>query len=655
MTHRSSHLPLRRTLTGAAIASLLGASAFIGAPVLADPAGQDTGAGESGQPGGVVAQNGPAAEDRADPQAQAASLTWGFRQSFISYVGGHHRIADGVTESNREYTFPVDEVQQDGDSVTLTGRGLVQFAQYCTDPSDTDTCQLDLTLSNPRVELRPEGESAIFYTVRTRNYQSGQVEGPHEVRMATLDLSGARQVEEDGQVSWTDIATTLTEEGAHAFSNFYDPGTALAPLQLTYPGETIVVAAAPYTLGESWNSGSDNGNLHRAVELNGRLAHMTKSSWGDGPTTLTLLDPSTMQPTHTAELSGSSTMAVAADTAGGRLFYYDTEAQAIRSLRVGDDGELTDEGVIPGGELGDSAEVFALGFNPATGGLAALTLDGQGSGNIRFIDAEGQSTVTELPSPVSVSPKLQALPEQDGLHADEFYGSTYLKNARVLEPLPDGSFLYAPGSSVYDEAYDRVMTGHLIQFSPEGADHADQPVREVSDEIFPEDSVGIDMRGLSTSGNTVLRWNESWGRHAAHQVLRYEDGRFTVVIPAGVPADEASELSGMFVDDDGRLAFVDTTRGRVVWLAEDGSVAEELNVPNLQKSAKNNPLVLKLSNGDVIIPQMLENEDYDELIYLQRLVKATAPEPEPEPTPDPRADPGADAGADVGADAGADA
>ena len=675
--HHPSHLS-PRTLTGAALTALILSSGLTAAPAHAVPstsapstaapsvaptaassaapsAAASSAPGSSSstslsQPGGTFSSGEPSAEETSEPTSQRGSLSWGLRQSFVSYVGGHHRIDGGVTESNREYTFPLSEVQQEQNTVRLSGRGLVQFAQYCEDPQDTETCRLDFTLSQPRVVLNPSGESALYATVRTRNYHSGQIEGPHEVRMALLDLSAASQVAEDGQIRWSDIATTLTPEGAHVFSDFYEPGTPLAPLSLTYPGELIDVIPAPYTIGESWNSGRETSDLHRAVELDGRLVHLTKSAWGEGSTRLTVVDPATMRTLSEVELPGSSTMAAASDAKSGRLYFYSTESHAIESLTLDEAGAVQYEGVVAGGQVEGEHEVFALGYNPATGGLAALILDGEGPGTLQFIDTSGTAVRQPLPDPVSTSAKLQSLPNPDGLYVQEFYGSAFLKNARVLEPLPDGSFLYAPGSSVYDAEDQRVLTGHLLQFSPQGSDHADQPVREVSDRIFPEESIGVDMRGLSTHGGTVLRWNDSWGEYAAHQVLQYQDGEFTVTIPASRPADEASELSGMFVDDGGRIGLVDTTHGRVLWLGEDGQVAEELNVPHLSKSAKNNPTVLKLSTGDLVVPQMIEDENYNEILYLQKLVETEVPsipaptdpgpgepvpsEPVPSPSPD---------------------
>ena len=442
----------------AAAAALAGLLIFPLAPAVAEPAADS-------------ATLAPTAQQ----SSQGQSLTWGFRQSFISYVGGHHRIDDGVTESNREYTFPLTDVKQEGDRVELSGHGLLQFAQYCKDTSDTNTCQLDLTFTAPRVVLDPSGESAIYYTVRTRNYQSGQVEGPHEVKMATLDLTSATQNAEGGVVTWSNIPATLTEDGAHAFSNFYDPGTALAPLSLTYRGEAIDVTPASYTVAESWDSKAETRDLHRVLELKGRVLHLTKTSWGDGEARATVLDARTMEPLHTVELPVTASMAVAVDSAAGRLYYADRQTHALASAVITEDGSLRLEGTVPGGEIGEDA--FALGYDPTRGTLAALTLDGQGSGSIRFLDSEGKVTEHALPDPVSISPKLSSLPRPESLQTGEFYGSTYLNNARLLAPLPDGTFVYAPGSTVYDDEDIRVLTGHVLHFSPQGSRCAMSPIR----------------------------------------------------------------------------------------------------------------------------------------------------------------------------------
>lgn len=197
-------------------------------------------------------------------QSTKGTLSWGFHSSFVSYIGENVSLADGATSKNGIYNFPLDTVTQNGKTqITLTGKGTVRFTDRCENIEEADTCQIDLTLSNPKLVLDAQGISELMYTVRTRNYQSGEIEGPQELTIATVDLQGARQKETNEKITWSKAQTTLTEAGAHALSDFYPIGSSLTELNFSYQGKALETQPSKYSIGERWNTGTDYRHLHR--------------------------------------------------------------------------------------------------------------------------------------------------------------------------------------------------------------------------------------------------------------------------------------------------------------------------------------------------------------------------------------------------------
>ncbi|OLT50928.1 hypothetical protein BJF88_02095 [Cellulosimicrobium sp. CUA-896] len=68
--------------------------------------------------------------------------------------------------------------------------------------------------------------------------QSSDMEGNRSssngVAFASLDLSGARSTS-GSTITWSGAPATLTAAGAAAFAGFYEAGTALAPVTVSFP------------------------------------------------------------------------------------------------------------------------------------------------------------------------------------------------------------------------------------------------------------------------------------------------------------------------------------------------------------------------------------------------------------------------------------
>ena len=207
-----------RLSKGACALAVAGAVALPLAPVLAENIN-------------IAAQNVAAQNVAAGDQATAgASFGWGVRASFLSYNGMPREMTDGAAwdATAKQFTFTPTSttVSEDGKQVTLQAAGRLWFTGHCAEGQDPETgCALNLTFSNPRVELNlADGTGSLYMTVRTKNYASGKFEGPMEVKMATLSTGTAKQSEKDGVVSISGISANLTADGNHAFSDFYNEG-----------------------------------------------------------------------------------------------------------------------------------------------------------------------------------------------------------------------------------------------------------------------------------------------------------------------------------------------------------------------------------------------------------------------------------------------
>ncbi|MEV7325013.1 HtaA domain-containing protein [Streptomyces sp. NPDC093970] len=183
-------------------------------------------ASASPSPSASASEPAPAEGDIAD-----GTLTWGVKESFRTYVVGgvaQGRItaSDGATQAagNGAFTFADATGTYDTDAGTLSAafEGAVNFKGH----ESNGTYGLDLTLSNIRATVDGgKGELTADVTslgTTTKN-----------VGLADLDAGSADLTPEDDVIGLDDVAATLTEAGAKAFSGYYTAGTELDPVDLS--------------------------------------------------------------------------------------------------------------------------------------------------------------------------------------------------------------------------------------------------------------------------------------------------------------------------------------------------------------------------------------------------------------------------------------
>lgn len=173
-------------------------------------------------------------------EVTSADLSWGFKESFRSYISG--RIANGEWAVADGAAYETPNFSWTGGTGTYdpaTGTGEITFAGGIHFTGHDGL--LDTTIANPTVVV--EGgvaELRLDITgVTMEDAMSGaDVEPTTDAQVPFVEITlpeGA--LTEDG-LSLTDAATAITAEGFEAFPN-YETGTAFDPLTLEVAGECV--------------------------------------------------------------------------------------------------------------------------------------------------------------------------------------------------------------------------------------------------------------------------------------------------------------------------------------------------------------------------------------------------------------------------------
>jgi hypothetical protein len=172
----------------------------------------------------------PAAAQAPGCDVDAATLTWGFKESFRAYIdgsiaNGEWAVADGATYQTPTFGFTADEGRLDPrvlqgsvdfpGSVRFTGHGGI----------------LDTTIANPALLFRADGKAFLLLDVRGVTMEGDDV-AMASTLFVELDLAGQELAPVDGIVTLDEVPTTLTADGALAFPN-YPAGEAFDPVSAT--------------------------------------------------------------------------------------------------------------------------------------------------------------------------------------------------------------------------------------------------------------------------------------------------------------------------------------------------------------------------------------------------------------------------------------
>ncbi|MDD7928442.1 HtaA domain-containing protein [Microbacterium thalli] len=150
-----------------------------------------------------------------------ATIQWGVKESYRSYITGpiaRGEISGGWGSGSGAYSPENDRGRVSfGGAVHYTGHGGL----------------LDMTLSNPRVQVTGANTASLIVNVQSKGYNGSSDVNANGVVFAALSLPAA--TETANRVSWDGAAATLTAAGAEAFGGFYAAGEALDPVSFAFP------------------------------------------------------------------------------------------------------------------------------------------------------------------------------------------------------------------------------------------------------------------------------------------------------------------------------------------------------------------------------------------------------------------------------------
>jgi hypothetical protein len=176
----------------------------------------------------------PAAQVCVAADVSGATLTWGVKESFRSYIAGP--IAKGAVSQNGTGTSGSVYVWSGGSGTYNQADSLGRVSYDGSVTFTGHAGKLDLTIANPSIQVNGPGSASLIAHVTSKALSGPGVDAT--VTLATLALPDG--VVADGSITWSDASATLTAAGAQAFGGFYQAGVALDPVSFSFPlGEAV--------------------------------------------------------------------------------------------------------------------------------------------------------------------------------------------------------------------------------------------------------------------------------------------------------------------------------------------------------------------------------------------------------------------------------
>lgn len=159
-----------------------------------------------------------------------ASMTWGIKESFRSYVSGaiakgEWQVADGARYETPEFGFSHSE----GSLSTESLRGLLRFAGLVNFTGHDGL--LDVSLSNPVLGIESDAQATLYLTFEGQT-MDGVATSESDIPFARVDLSSAVVTRDGRSVTVTNAPALLTAEGATALGS-YQAGDQMDPVSFT--------------------------------------------------------------------------------------------------------------------------------------------------------------------------------------------------------------------------------------------------------------------------------------------------------------------------------------------------------------------------------------------------------------------------------------
>lgn len=170
----------------------------------------------------------------ADCVVEDATISWGFKEAFRSYVSGaiahgEWTVADGASYETPSFGWSDGSGSYDAAS----GEGLLAFAGSVTFTGHGGV--LNTTIANPQLRF-DGGDTATLLLDVSGDTRDGVAVNQQGVEFATIDLGSSEGGSADGEYEIAAVPAVLTPAGSAAFGT-YEPGTELDPITIGYSTE----------------------------------------------------------------------------------------------------------------------------------------------------------------------------------------------------------------------------------------------------------------------------------------------------------------------------------------------------------------------------------------------------------------------------------
>lgn len=567
------------------------------------------------------------AEQAQDVAAESGkgSLSWALRDSFLRYslgatnvTGGASKIySNGTTTPSSQsdtveqyYKFNLKNAGFD-DATKITRaefEGSIEYFKYCEGkPAERGNCALELTIKDPTVVLSPEG-SYVEADVRSKQYPSGEIFEKEDAKIANAWTKTAKFEEKDGKVSWSGINTSLTEDGVHTFSNFYDLGGPLAPLSFEYEGkgERPGNDTAPLTIGGKFVSAQE-ANEDTMIGLQDYVVLATRK--GADQSVLELIDPATMQSLGELQRPLSFNESQLYTKGAGNRIYW-VEGQTLKAATASAEG-WSDPVVVTEGIGIEPAGIAYDAANDRVGIIARGTNDNDST--LTWVTASGEKTTATLTAPQDV---VKAHDEELFLYGKGYNRDLYGEIGNIALPtqmsvMPDGNILYLPASAVNLESGSYRVPPLLIH--PDGTAKLVDGGTELG---TPRNGANYATE-MATDGNNVAFYSQDH-HNSGMQFFRYEDGVLKPKSERGVVGDLKKVSEVAFVGD--KALVTNEATSQLSWVnPETREIIENISLPNQKDTAKKHRNLLPWKDKLFAYSIETNNETYLEHAAILRL------------------------------------
>lgn len=178
------------------------------------------------------------AETSTDCAVSDATLTWGVKESFRSYISG--TIANGSWETSDGASYETPEFHWTGGTGSYdpeSQNGTIEFTGGINFTGHGGI--LDMTMANPTLQIT-DG-AAVLALDMTSNDVDGSV-SIDEKQVPAINIDGELTAD-DTTITLDAAPTTLSEQGAPAFGDFYEAGEAADPVTISAALDCPVAAA----------------------------------------------------------------------------------------------------------------------------------------------------------------------------------------------------------------------------------------------------------------------------------------------------------------------------------------------------------------------------------------------------------------------------